>query len=209
MKKNLNSTTHETFTTENGNIIRYEDLFEGIRKNVEIYGHRGGNNLSKEDLEDIFQDAALKVIRSKERFDLDKCHGRPQAYGSRVATLQERDAFKKAETHREKFTSFERRNEDDEYYEPQDILGASSEECEADRKLESKEAISYIHRKIAQLNENHRRIIELTADGYKPRQIAEILGCEPKEVSSTLFKARLALRKALGAKFMTDYGHCA
>ena len=30
-----------------------------------------------------------------------------------------------------------------------------------------------------------------------------------KKVSSKLFKARVALKKALGAKFMSDYGHCA
>ena len=51
-------------TTKDGRTVRFEDILEGIRKNVEIYGHNGGSDLSDEDLEDIFQNAARKAWRS-------------------------------------------------------------------------------------------------------------------------------------------------
>lgn len=209
MKKSYKTTTNETFTTRDGRIVRYEEIFEGIGKNVGFYGTTGGKDMSKEDLEDIFQDTALKVISSRENFDLDKCHGCPQAYGSRAATFQEYDAFRKAEKYRKTFTSIVRTNDDDEECESQTLLGSSGNEYEPDRQLESKEAQAYIWDKIGSLSENHRRVLELAADGYKPREMAKILGCESQEVSMTLFRARQALKKALGPKFLRRYGCCA
>jgi len=209
MKKSYKTTTNETFTTRDGRIVRYEEIFEGIGKNVGFYGATGGKDMSKEDLEDIFQDTALKVLSSQENFDLDKCHGRPQAYGSRAATFQEYDAFRKAEKYRKTFTSIVRTNEDDEECESQAILGSSGDEYEPDRQLESKEAQAYIWDKMGSLSEKYRRVLELAADGYKPREMAKILGCESQEVSMTLFRARQALKKALGPKFLRRYGCCA
>lgn len=208
MKKSYRITTDETFTTRDGRIVRFEDIFEGIDNNVRSYGANGGKDMSKEDLEDIFQDTSAKVIAAKAGFDLDRCHGCPQAYGSRAATFLERDAFKKAEKHRSIFSPLVRTNKDDEEYEYQADLDAG-DEYKPDRQFESKEAQAYIWDKVGSLSEKHRRVLGLAANGYKPREMAKILGCKPQEVSLTLHRARLALKKALGAEFLRHYGRSA
>lgn len=209
MEKNYKTTTHETFTTSDGRIVRYEDIFDGIDNRVRHYGANGGKDLPRQDLEDIFQDAATKVIANQASFNLDKCHGFPQAYGYQVATFQERDAFRKAERRRKTFTSFERTNEDDETFDALDKLGCCDEAYEPDRELESKEAQAYIWDKMDSLSERYRQVLTLAANGEKPREIAKILGCKPTEVSMTLFRARQALKKALGPDFLRQYGYCA
>ena len=110
MRKSFKTTTNETFTTSDNRIVRFEDIFEGIDTSVRSYGAGRGKYLPKQDLEDMFQDAALKVIANQASFDLDKCHGLPQAFGYRVATFQEFDAFRKAEKRRKTFAPCERTN---------------------------------------------------------------------------------------------------
>ena len=41
MKKTLNTATNETFTTDDGRTVRFEEILEGIRKNVDIYRFKG------------------------------------------------------------------------------------------------------------------------------------------------------------------------
>ena len=209
MRKSFKTTTNETFTTSDNRIVRFEDIFEGIDTSIQSYGAGRGKHLPKQDLEDMFQDAALKVIANQASFDLDKCHGLPQAFGHRVATYQEFDAFRKAEKRRKTFTSFERTNEDGDEYDAMDQLGCCDEAYEPDRELESKEAESYIWDKMDTLNERYRQVLTLSAGGEKPREIARILGCKPKEASMLLFRARQAMKKALGADFLRHYGYCA
>jgi RNA polymerase sigma factor (sigma-70 family) len=219
--KNIRTATNETITTIDGRTVRFEDILEGIRKNVEIYGHNGGSDLSDEDLEDIFQNAARKAWRSVTGFDLDKCHSCPQAYGSKIASLVERDAFKKAMTLKVKFQPLTKINRDGEEYEPLDgetrIKGRyHSDELEfqrssqrADSQLVSKRNVSYIMGAMNSLNERYRDLIRLTIEGYKPREIAKMLGCDPSLVGTTLFKARKAMKKALGPEFLSEFGLCA
>lgn len=209
MKTNFSFTTNETFTTRDGRIVRYEDIFEGIGKNVRYYGAHGGKDMSKEDLEDIFQDSALRVVASHENFDLDKCHGVPQAYGIQVANFRERDAFIRAQKFRNTFEPLVKADKDGKEYEPQRILGSSGDEYEPDSQIESKEAQSYIWDKIDSLSEKYRRVLALAADGHKPREMAKILGCDSQQVSMILFRARKALKKALGPDFLRRYGCCA
>ena len=126
MSKSFNTTTNETFTTSDNRTVRFEDIFEGIDTSIQCYGAGRGKYLPKQDLEDMFQDAALKVIANQASFDLDKCHGLPQAFGYRVATFQEFDAFRKAEKRRKTFTPFERTNEDGDEYDAMDPVFSPS-----------------------------------------------------------------------------------
>lgn len=218
------TSTNVTITTKDGSTVRFEDILEGIHKNVEIYGFKGGSELSKEDLEDIFQNAAMKAWRASQGFDLAKCHGCPQAYGYKVATLVERDAYKKAVTHSVHFkplSSVKSKNKDGKEYEslldtPMPKGKYSDKELNAERcthsaenDVVSKENVARIMDAMDSLNDRYATVIRLTSQGYKPREIAKILGEEPSVVTTTLFRARAALKRALGREFLSEFGLCA
>jgi len=221
--KNIGTATNVTITTKDGRTVRFEDILEGIRKNVEIYGFNGGSDLSDKELEGIFQTAARKAWRSVTGFDPDKCHSCPQAYGYRIASLVERDAYKKAMTHRAHFTPFSSilKPKDKDGKEYGDLLDAptpkgTSDGLDADRfthsaenDIISGENVSYIMGAIDSLNERYRTVIRLTAEGYKPREIAKMTGETPEVVATTLFRARKALKKALGQEFLSEFRLCA
>jgi RNA polymerase sigma factor (sigma-70 family) len=221
--KNIRTATNETITTKNGSIVRFEDILEGIRKNVEIYGFNGGRDLSDEDLEDIFQTAATKAWRSVTGFDPDKCHSYPQAYGYKIALLAERDAYKKVMTYRANFTSLsavKSKNKDGKEYDLLDVptLKGKYKSSEFDARrctqsaesdIVSRENMSYIMDAMDSLNERYRTVIRLKAEGYKPREIAEMTGETPEVVTTTLFRARQAMKKALGPEFLSEFGLCA
>jgi RNA polymerase sigma factor (sigma-70 family) len=224
MKNYSPTSTNVTITTKDGRTVRFEDILEGIRKNVEIYGFKGGSELSDEDLEDIFQTAARKAWRSVTGFDPEKCHSCPQAYGYRIASLVERDVFKKALTHKEHFiplSSVKSKNKDGKEYDTLlDIpmpkgryhsSGLDAERCtqSAESDIISRENVSYIMGAMDSLNERYRTVIRLTAEGYKPREIAKMTGETPEVVTTTLFRARQAMKRALGPEFLSEFGLCA
>lgn len=221
--ENIRTATNETIITNSGSTVRFEDILEGIRKNVEIYGFKGGSELSDEDLEDIFQTAARKAWRSVTGFDPEKCHSCPQAYGYRIASLVERDAYKKAMTHRVNFTplsAVKSMNKDGKEYDALDVPTLKgkykSSELDAERctqsaesEIVSRENVSYIMGAMDSLNERYRTVIRLTAEGYKPREIAKMTGETPEVVTTTLFRARQAMKRALGHEFLSEFGLCA
>lgn len=193
MENTLYTRTNESFTTKNGKQVRYQNILVGIDKEVRRYGYRGGKELTREDLEDLRQDAFKKAVVSKGSYDPEKCHNFPEAYGYSIAVRCERDAFRKAVRHASTFSP----------YEVRDKVGG----FEADRDLETEEALSYINGKIASLDKKQREVLELSIQGIKPQKIAKILGCTPNAVSSRLCRAKQVLAKALGAKFLSEYGY--
>ena len=205
MQMNYKTKTGESFVAKDGSAVRYQEIFEGIDRTVQSFG-RGMN---PEDRQDLFQEAALGVVRSHAGFDPEHGHRCPQAYGSMAARNCVKDAFARAARRGATFSSCEVRDEDGEACIPIRISGYRGDEFEADRALETAEAVAYIEEKILSLNARYRKVIELQRDGLRPRHMAVILGCTPSVASLTLFKARKALARALGAAFLSEYGRCA
>ena len=54
--KSICTSTKATFITAGGEKVSYQEIFEAIRKSVEIYGKNAGRPLGAEALEDLFQD---------------------------------------------------------------------------------------------------------------------------------------------------------
>lgn len=194
MANHRNTHTNDTFTSINGKTVRFEDIFVAIDEEVTRYGFRGGHGMSREDLEDLRQDACKKAVVSKGSYDPAKSHDCPQAYGYMIAKRCEINAFQKLIKAMP--------TEDVET-----ISESCGEEYEADRQLESMENLSFIQDKISGLNESYRTVLELCIKGCKPQKMASILGCTPGAASSRLFKARKALAEALGADFLSEHGY--
>ena len=204
MQKSYSTTTDECFVTRDGKTVRYQEILEGIDR---VVGSIPG--LSREDREDLFQEAALGVIRSRAGFDPERGNRCPQAYGAMAARNCAKDAYAKAGRRGVPLSSLEVEDEDGDTCVPIRITGYRGDEYEADRALAAKEVRAYVEEKLLSLNERYRTAIRLGRSGLKPRHMAVLLGCTPSVASLTLHRARKALRRALGAKFLSEYGLCA
>ena len=186
--------TSDTFTTKSGAAVRFEDIFEGISKEISRYRYKGGRHLSDEEIEDLRQEAFKKAIISIGSYDPERSFGCPQAYGYAVARNCEKNVFRKTAKR-------------------DSVLSSQMTECEggeefsSDRELTSKEAVSYIKDKIATLPDNQRKVLELSIQGVEPERISQILGCSQNAVYSRLCRAKQALTEALGKEFLSEYGY--
>ena len=195
--------TNATFTTANGETVSYQEIFDAVRKRVEIYGRTGGRFLEAEDLQDLVQDAILKALKYCGSFDPSKAQ--IKTWANRIAENSQKDAFKEVIRRRTAFEPLESRNRDgDGYIDPEIELAAGG--CRADREVESGEAMERIRRAIDSLNENQRFILSLHLAGLKPRHMAELLDCTADAAATHLCRARKALKRALGRTFLAECG---
>ena len=200
--ENIYTHTTATFTTANGETLSCEEIFESVRKSIEIYSKKGGRDLSAEELEDLFQDSIYKALRYCETFDSGK--SKLSTWASRIAENAQRDAFREHNRRVALFVHSEGYGEDAE---PEgSIFDCIPSGDSADRESEESEAMDRIMEAIGSLKENYRFIITLQLDGMKPKKMAEVIGCSADAASILLFRARKALKRALGSSFLAEYG---
>lgn len=214
LMKNINLTPAScTFTTKSGKTVNCKPIFEGIANQVGAYAIKGGQDMPIEDLEDLRQDAFLKSLTSFESFDPERPNGCPQAYGARISCNLERDAFRKGNARKARFTSLEYLQERDARSKENTRKGRFSnldgygEAPGPDSMLESRETVSFVLRKLSKMGENHRMILDMARQGCTAEEIAETLGCSLNAVYIRLHKARKAFAAALGQEFMSRYGY--
>ena len=201
--ENIYTTTKATFTTANGQTVSYQEIFDAVRTNVEIYGRTGGRLLDADDLEDLFQDSILKTLKYCGSFNPSRAQ--TKTWARRIAENCRKDAFKKVCKRRVAFVPLESQNWDGDEYIDSDIEFVAGG-YGADREVESGEAMELIQRTIDSLSENYRFIISLHMDGMRPRHMAEFIGCTAEAATTLLCRARKALKRALGSSFLSDYG---
>ena len=203
--KNIETRTRATFTAKGGETVSYNEIFDTIRKNVEIYGKTKGCELSVEDLEDIFQEAALKAIRHSGTYDRAK--SKPQTWGGMVAKNCCKDAIQSYKGRQERFTSLTSCNREGEEMDVDSFSEyAADDSYAADYETESQEALDRIEAAIDSLPENYAFILSLQREGMKPQKMAEEIGCPPNVVYTLLCRARKALARELGWEFLSRYG---
>ncbi len=205
---NLGTKTKDSFTTADGTVVSYQDIFEGVLVNVNYLAAHGGSSLSKEDIQDLAQDAFLRAVLYHGSFKPELCR-KPQDFGNRIAENCKRDALQKAERLSGRFARLESTDFDGDEYVPMEIACCRSDEFEADRAIETEELEDRVSRAIGTLREPDRTLVTMSLEGYKTGEIAERLGLDPGITYTRLCRAKKALRKALGADFMDDFGLCA
>ena len=196
--------TIETFISKGGNAVPYQELFEGILQAVEVAEHRG---LRSDAAEDVFQDAALKALRSAKNFD-EKRGASAKTFGSRIAGSVNINAWHKAERFGRIFSDCEVADEEGEILEPKEISSYRGDEFEADRELRTNEAMGRIGASLAKLDEIDTIILSQSIDGLKPKKIAESLEMTANAVSVRLHKIRKFLRRDL-SDMLSEYGMAA
>ena len=205
--RDIKTTTTATFTTNGGQVVEYQGIFESIRSNVEVYGKTKGAFCGEEDLKDLFQDSALKAVKYHQSFDPGKSS--EKTWSSRIAGNCETDWFNSNVKRFSVFEPYVTRDDDGDEYVKHTIASYRGDEFEADRDMRTFEANSRIWAAIASLNENYRYILNLHLQGMKPKKMAEVIGCSAGVAATTLCRARKALATALGAEFLADYGYTA
>ena len=200
--ENIYTNTNATFTTANGETVSYQEVFESVRKSVEIYGKAGGRDLSAEELEDLFQDSILKALKYCGAFDSSKSQAR--TWAGRIAFNAQRDAYRE---HNKQIAKFVHPNTlSDEEGLNVSFFDRVAGGYSADREVEGSEAVERIMNAIGSLNENYQFIISLQLEGMKPKKMAELIGCTADAAATLLFRARKALKKVLGTRFLAEYG---
>lgn len=202
--ENIYTNTNATFTTANGETVSYQEIFESVRKSVEIYGNAGGRDLSAEELEDLFQDSILKALKYCNRFDPTKAQAK--TWASRIAFNAQRDAFREHNKHVARFVRPRGYRSKDEEIDNSSFFDNLPGGYSADREVEGNEAVERIMNAIGFLNENYQFIISLQMEGMKPKKMAELIGCTADAAATLLCRARKALKKVLGKRFLAEYG---
>ena len=200
----IHTETNASFTTASGETVSCQEIFESVRKSVEIYGKTAGRCLGPEALEDLFQDAVEKVLKYRDSYDPAK--SKVTTWVNRIVANCQADAFRKymrRSTHFVPIVCRDRKG--DEYINP--MAESAGAGFEAWQQAEMNEADELITKATDSLNENYRFAINLQREGLKPKQMAEIIGCTPDAAATLLCRARKALRKELGRNSPDDnYG---
>lgn len=199
--ENIYTNTNATFTTANGETVSYQEIFESVRKSVEIYGKAGGRDLSAEELKDLFQESNFKALKYCGAFDSSKSQAR--TWANRIAFNAQRDAYREHNRQIARYvhpdTLSDEKGLNVSFFDRLD--GGYTADCE----VETSEAMDRIAAAISSLPENYRFIISLLAEGMKPRDIAEETGCSAAAAATLSFRARKALKKVLGARFLAEH----
>lgn len=204
MELNLGITTDATFTVADGTVVSYQDIFEGILSNINFQAQHNGWRFSREDLQDMAQEAFLKAIMRHASFNPSKCR-KARDWGNRIAENQKYDTRRELAARASRFTALEVVGEDGKERIPVKVLGCNSEEYNADyafvkeeRDTERAMRIGRLLGAMDGLDEKFQEVLWLTyAEGLKPREIAEILDCTPNAISVRLSKAKAALHGRL------------
>lgn len=216
--KNIYTNTSATFTAANGESVSYQELFDAAKTNVEIYGKQNGWYMDENGQKDLFQNIVLKAIKYHGSFDPAKAS--PRTWINRIAGNIEKDALNEfirrvmlpVERNAEEETENCQENTTEPKYQRRlesirpDFERQASDCYAANREVETSEAKERIEKAIASLNKKYQEVISLQREGLKPQKMAERLGCSADAASTLLCRARKALKRELGASFLSECG---
>jgi len=166
-------------------------------------------NIPAHDLMDIKQEACKNAFRSLRGFEQSKStSGDYCAWAYKIAINCVRDYWEDR-SKREGWASAKpgdhgnRRSDSDYDYEDSDNPcyvesddSMTNMDSDPQSDLEKKEQMEWINKRLTLLDETKRTIVRKTLEGYKPKEIAEQMGCTPGNVSVNLCRAIKTLRGA-------------
>ena len=205
-KKHQNQyATTEMFTAADGKSYSAEFVLKGINDNCRAYAAMNGKDFEGGDMDDTFQNSAMKFWVSKGSYDPSKGAGL-STYGSRIAGNCEKDEYKKETNRRSRFSSIDEAEEAGCYWEAESTTTYRGDEFEADYDIRKTEAEEYINTTIVGLSKDYRIVINLLSKGYSSEEIADELVWGIDKTYRMCCRARKALAKALGKDFLAENG---
>ena len=205
--KSLGIRTEDTFVAANGAVVRYQDIFDGIKKAFVMFASKNGDTIPDSRLQDAMQDAFKRAVKYHAAYDPSR-GSNPKGYGYRIGRKVIINLLEDVKAKSEKgifkvgLTSYN--EEDDEYYVTPEVEEFRGYEFAADHDLLVAELNERVERALSTLKELYRQPMELCLQGYKTGEIADELDITPEVAWVRLSKARKAFREALGPAFLAE-----
>ena len=203
MNKN-NYTNPSKFAATNGLAYTDADILKAIDIAHSVFARTKGNGWSEDDLNDLYQDTVLKVYRYLPSYDPGKAQ--LHTWVSMIARCCQNDALRTRYGSR-KFVYWDDLSSQGETDNPDDADCDSCWEIAAGREYdpslvaELNDALGNIEEAISSLsNEDYASVLQLTLDGLKPREIADLMGIPAKDVSTILCRAKKSVRERLSGE---------
>lgn len=193
--KNFYDNTNATYMTEKGEIILGQDIIDAAATAAEILYRKNRKRVPTLEMSDLFSETVCRAIAGIRRFDSDRAC--LKTWVSRIALNYLIDFEGREKRRTSLFCSSSEVDERGEDYVSPQIAGYRGDEFEADRDLRTKETLDEIDGSVAKQPESRRMVLKLAADGFKPREIAEITGWDANKVSVLLCRGRKALARSL------------
>ena len=191
-------------TSINNNDFPAQEVCEIARKTIEICTGANGWYLRVITVDDLVQETALKALQYWDTFDRSK--SKLETWVSRLARQRLADAVKRERG----MVPLEHRKRDGKEYVYYRYIDGIAPGYEADREMETREAVDLIQEAIDALPESQGNILGLSMDeGLKPRHIAERTGYTADAATVLLCRARKAVRRRLGDEFLSEHGFAA
>ena len=188
----------------------FKEVMEIIDKKVSIYGHRNRQLFSKQDLEEVCLEIAVKVWQHRDSFDPAKASDRAKdpfkTWVNRIAENALKDAFNAKMRHNSNFVDPISQNRDDDEYFRTCYGSYRGNEFETDRDICLKEDMSYIRQTFDSLPRQYREILRFDVEEYSTDEIADMLGSTKEKVYLLRHRAQKAYAKRLGKEFLTEHG---
>lgn len=166
-------------------------------------GHK--SFFTKEDIEDLVQDAALKAWRSLESYNPDRA--KLSTWVTRIAVNCVKDSIdykmKRLGISESMYTRYRGDDKEVDATEVYDCKCDLAPEIQcatysfiADAEIERKELEQGILREARKLGDRNERVVRLLLEEYTPKEIAEVDGCTPTAAATRVCRIRHALRAA-------------
>ncbi|MGN1233431.1 MAG: RNA polymerase sigma factor [Candidatus Cryptobacteroides sp.] len=180
------SRNDSTFKSKDGKEIHYSVLINAVDSYLPHLKSRH-HIIDTSLLNDIRQDALMKIVRSAGSYDSTK--GTPDVWARRIARNCAIDAFK-----------YNSRN-------VHSVPELCDEDHGPDYIISGREGIERIFNLINSLkNEKFRIALTMKSSGNDNAEIAKILGTSVKNATTIVCRARAALKKKLGKEYLSMFG---
>ena len=203
-----NTNPSKTFAAANVKEYSDSEILEAIDKNFNVFARTKGNRWSEDDLADLYQETVLKVYRYLPSYDPGKAQ--LHTWVSMIARCCQNNAIR-ARYDSRNFVYWDDLSSQGESEDLEDAdydsMWEIAADCEFDpsRVAEVNDALEIINEAISSLKEEHGEILQLSLAGFKPKEIAELMGVPAKDISTILCRAKKSARKKLDGEIRDDY----
>lgn len=182
--------TSDTFTSVDGKVVRFADVYEGIVQKVHDYVESG--KITELDGDDIVMSTIADFCETLKN-EYDSTLSQPRTFGGLQAHYRILKYLESSNhTRMVPFSSCFKEYEEDFY--DDSIVDSSLSYYDAEMHYDQKELIENLFSSSVFDNDVNRRIVEMTGCGYKPSEIAKDLGITNQAVYNRLNRIRKVLK---------------
>lgn len=184
--------TSESFTSVDGKIVKYVDVYSGVVGRVRSYVRTG---FLPEDMADDLIMSVITKFHESCVYVYDSQKSSPRTYGAMMAFFAFKKLWEKNNHLRMvPLSSLRVYEEDDESIDPYALEDSILGTDDAEMRYDQKELIDKLQETKALGSDVNRRIVELTGLGFKPAEIAEQMDLTSQAVYNRLNRIRKELK---------------